>query len=426
MTNGRNCRRVDDNARHPYRTGVHVGDERRRDRRPQQRAARQVRAELFEDDGGLDGATAEAPALGRDEQPEDTHLRKRRPGCRGRLRLSSTNRGEVEVTLAERLDRVAKGKLLFVETEIHPVVPSPNRAVTVAKDLDVFPGRRVASRSSKGRCSCPTNCDRSTPTTTTTRRSTRSPATSTRSSGTAACRSCSDGTHVEMLIGGKGQPLHPEPDLRPGDRARMPRPAVPRPDPRGRRPARRCTRVEPISAEYRDRDARLAKMDEQGLDAALLFPTLGCGVEQALTHDIPATMASLSAFNRWLDDDWGFSYRDRIIAAPMISLADPEAAIAEIDCVARARRAHRARASRSGAHGWPTRAGRSATRSTTRCGPGSPRPTFPSRSTSATAATTRCSARRGAAPRTSRRSANPTCSARSSSATARSTTRWRA
>jgi predicted TIM-barrel fold metal-dependent hydrolase len=42
-------------------------------------------------------------------------------------------------------------------------------------------------------------------------------------------------------------------------------------------------------------------------------------------------MASLEAFNRWLDDDWGFSYRDRIIAAPMISLADVDAAVAEID-----------------------------------------------------------------------------------------------
>src|SRR5215471_7453699 len=96
---------------------------------------------------------------------------------------------------------------------------------------------------------------------------------------------------------------------------------------------RTLTRVEPIAASYRDRDARLATMDEQGLDAALLFPTLGCGVEQALRHDVPATMASLEAFNRWLDDDWGYSHRDRIIAAPMISLADVDAAVREIDRV---------------------------------------------------------------------------------------------
>ena len=86
-----------------------------------------------------------------------------------------------------------------------------------------------------------------------------------------------------------------------------------------------------MRAEYRDRDARVTVMEEQGLDAALLFPTLGCGVEEALKHDIPATMASISAFNRWLEDDWGYSYQDRIIAAPMLSLADPDAAVMEVE-----------------------------------------------------------------------------------------------
>ena len=90
-------------------------------------------------------------------------------------------------------------------------------------------------------------------------------------------------------------------------------------------------KTEPLRAEYRDRDARLATADAQGLDALLLFPTLGCGVEEALKGDVPATMASLSAFNRWLEDDWGFSYQDRLIAVPMLSLADPDAALAEVE-----------------------------------------------------------------------------------------------
>ena len=90
-------------------------------------------------------------------------------------------------------------------------------------------------------------------------------------------------------------------------------------------------RVEPLRIEYRDRDARVAIVEEQGLDAALLFPTLGCGVEEALRNDIPATMASLSAFNRWLEEDWGFFHRDRLIGVPMLSLADPDAALAEVN-----------------------------------------------------------------------------------------------
>jgi len=89
-------------------------------------------------------------------------------------------------------------------------------------------------------------------------------------------------------------------------------------------------KVEPLRIEYRDREARVRVMDEQGLDAALLFPTLGCGVEEALRNDVPATMASLSAFNRWLEDDWGFSHQGRLIGVPMLSLADPDAALAEL------------------------------------------------------------------------------------------------
>jgi len=141
-----------------------------------------------------------------------------------------------------------------------------------------------------------------------------------------------DGRHTEILIGGKLNRFIPNPTfdpvIVPGCMDLQFRGEIPEGiDPR------KLMRVEPISECYRDRDARIAKMDEQGLHAVLLFPTLGCGVEQALARDVPATMASLAAFNRWLEDDWGYSYQDRIIAAPMLSLADPEAAAAELDRV---------------------------------------------------------------------------------------------
>jgi Amidohydrolase len=72
-------------------------------------------------------------------------------------------------------------------------------------------------------------------------------------------------------------------------------------------------------------------MDRQGLDAILLFPTLGVGVEQGLRHDPEAAMHCVSAFNRWLEEDWGFGYQERIFSAPLLSLADPVAALAELD-----------------------------------------------------------------------------------------------
>ena len=46
--------------------------------------------------------------------------------------------------------------------------------------------------------------------------------------------------------------------------------------------------LEPIPAAYRDRDARLALMDEQGMHGCILLPTLGVGMEQALLHDLDA------------------------------------------------------------------------------------------------------------------------------------------
>jgi predicted TIM-barrel fold metal-dependent hydrolase len=88
--------------------------------------------------------------------------------------------------------------------------------------------------------------------------------------------------------------------------------------------------LEPTRPAYRERDARLAAMDELGLDGAMFFPTLGVGMEQALRHDIPALCAAFRAFNRWLDEDWGFAYQDRIFAAPYITLADPDNAVAEL------------------------------------------------------------------------------------------------
>ena len=82
--------------------------------------------------------------------------------------------------------------------------------------------------------------------------------------------------------------------------------------------------------EYQNRDARLALMGEQGIEGAIFLPTLGVGMEQALIDDVPALMAAFRAFNRWMDDDWGFAFRERIFAAPYMTLVDPDNAVAEL------------------------------------------------------------------------------------------------
>jgi predicted TIM-barrel fold metal-dependent hydrolase len=107
---------------------------------------------------------------------------------------------------------------------------------------------------------------------------------------------------------------------------------------RGRNPQSQDIRtlfgdLEPIRPEYRDRDARLKVMDEQGLEGCFLFPTLGVGMEESLYHDPEALIAAFHAFNLWIEEDWGYAYQDRIFAAPMISLIDVDAAVAELELV---------------------------------------------------------------------------------------------
>ena len=90
---------------------------------------------------------------------------------------------------------------------------------------------------------------------------------------------------------------------------------------------------EPVQPAYVEREARLALMDDQGVEAALLFPTLAVCVEHFMKDDPVQLYANFEAFNRWLEDDWGYAWRDRIFAAPLLSLLDRERAVAELDRV---------------------------------------------------------------------------------------------
>ncbi|MBK6668489.1 MAG: amidohydrolase family protein [Actinobacteria bacterium] len=88
---------------------------------------------------------------------------------------------------------------------------------------------------------------------------------------------------------------------------------------------------ERIRPEYRDRSARIERIDAQGLDSVLLFPTLAMLYEEALRDDPEAVTLLFTSFNRWLDEDWGFARDSRITAAPYISLCDVDWACAELD-----------------------------------------------------------------------------------------------
>lgn len=84
---------------------------------------------------------------------------------------------------------------------------------------------------------------------------------------------------------------------------------------------------------FMEPSARLEMLQDQGVDVAVMFPTLYISVSNALSADVEMGYANLTAFNRWLEDDWGFDRDGKIISAPMMLLADPDLAVAELERV---------------------------------------------------------------------------------------------
>jgi predicted TIM-barrel fold metal-dependent hydrolase len=80
-------------------------------------------------------------------------------------------------------------------------------------------------------------------------------------------------------------------------------------------------------------EPRLELMDQQGVDRAIMWPTLASVLEERLTKDPEATHAVVHAFNQWMLEEWTFNYRDRIFPAPVITLPIVDEAIRELDWI---------------------------------------------------------------------------------------------
>jgi predicted TIM-barrel fold metal-dependent hydrolase len=74
-------------------------------------------------------------------------------------------------------------------------------------------------------------------------------------------------------------------------------------------------------------------MDEQGVEKNFLFPTLGDCVEHYMVNDPKMAYDVFHAFNLWLEDDWGYAFKERLYAPPYIPMLDPELAAKELDVV---------------------------------------------------------------------------------------------
>ena len=82
---------------------------------------------------------------------------------------------------------------------------------------------------------------------------------------------------------------------------------------------------------YGDRELRLALMDAQGIDKALMFPNRAHDLEFQFENNVDAIYANARAFNRWIHEEVGFCHAGRMYLPPYLSLADVDLAVAEVD-----------------------------------------------------------------------------------------------
>jgi predicted TIM-barrel fold metal-dependent hydrolase len=99
---------------------------------------------------------------------------------------------------------------------------------------------------------------------------------------------------------------------------------------------------EPMRAvpAFREPEPRIELMDEQGIDRALMFPTLASLIEERMRDEPEMCHAVIHSLNEWIHETWTFDYEGRIFATPVITLPIVEKAIEELEwCVERGARA---------------------------------------------------------------------------------------
>ena len=86
-------------------------------------------------------------------------------------------------------------------------------------------------------------------------------------------------------------------------------------------------------AAFFEPEARIMLMDEQGIDRAMMWPTLASLLEERLADDPIATHVVVHAFNQWMHEQWTFNFDDRIFPTPVITLPIVDQAIEELEWV---------------------------------------------------------------------------------------------
>ncbi|HEY4331148.1 MAG TPA: amidohydrolase family protein, partial [Ilumatobacteraceae bacterium] len=84
---------------------------------------------------------------------------------------------------------------------------------------------------------------------------------------------------------------------------------------------------------FRAAGPRLELMDEQGVDYALMLPTLASLVEERMRDDPDLCAAAIHGLNVWMTEEWPYVYENRIYSTPIITPGVLSKAIEELDYV---------------------------------------------------------------------------------------------
>ena len=72
---------------------------------------------------------------------------------------------------------------------------------------------------------------------------------------------------------------------------------------------------------FREPGPRIAALDQQGVDEALVYPTLANLVEHSAAEDPELVVAIIHALNQWMLETWGYTHESRLYMTPVISCA---------------------------------------------------------------------------------------------------------
>jgi hypothetical protein len=80
---------------------------------------------------------------------------------------------------------------------------------------------------------------------------------------------------------------------------------------------------------FREAGPRLELMDEQGVDYAMMYPTLASLVEERMKNDPDLCADAIHALNQWMIEAWPYTFEKRIFSTPAIATGLVDRAIEE-------------------------------------------------------------------------------------------------